>query len=382
MSETLSLRDRTAIVGIDQTEFSKHLEPNEKALACQVILGALDDAGIDASEVDGFASYTMENADASEVAKSIGSRGLTHFSQIGYGGGAGPGVVGQLAMAVATGQCKVGVAWRARKRGSGVRPWASGMYAQPTTTAAFTRPYGLCRPADEIAMLMRRYMYEYGATREHLCNIATTVRKMANNNPNALMYEKKMSRDDYMQARWISEPLCLFDNCLETDGALACVVVAADRAKDCRQRPAYIHSFAQGMAEQGHSMTNYWSEGSVARPRLDGRTGPIPGFRLQARRHRLRATLRRVHTARPALARGLRLLQARRGPGLHRKAATSTSAAACRSTPRAVVFRRPTFTASTSCSRESGNSAAPRRTPSPVARAPWSLPANASRPAQ
>lgn len=266
MSEPLSLRDRTAIVGIAQTEFSKHLEPSEKALSCQVILEALDDAGIDASEVDGFASYTMENADAGEVAKSIGSKGLTHFSQIGYGGGAGPGVVGQLAMAVATGQCQVGVAWRARKRGSGVRPWASGMYAQPTTTAAFTRPYGLCRPADEIAMLMRRYMYEYGATREHLCNIAMSVRKMANNNPNAMMYERKMTRDDYMNARWISEPLCLFDNCLETDGALACVVVSAERAKDCKQPPAFIHSFAQGMAAQGHTMTNYWCEDPLRGP--------------------------------------------------------------------------------------------------------------------
>ena len=266
MSENPPLRDRTAIVGIAQTEFSKHLEPSEKALACQVILGALEDAGIDPSEVDGFSSYTMEATDATEVAKSIGSHGLTHFSQIAYGGGAGPGVVAQLAMAVATGQCQVGVAWRSRKRGSGVRPWASGMYAQPSASAAFTRPYGLCPPVDEVAMLMRRYMHESGATREHLCNVAMTVRKMANNNPNAIMYEKPMTRDDYMNARWISEPLCLFDNCLETDGALACVVVSAERARDCKQRPAYIHSVAQGMSAQGHTMTNFWCDDPLRGP--------------------------------------------------------------------------------------------------------------------
>jgi acetyl-CoA acetyltransferase len=44
--------------------------------------------------------------------------------------------------------------------------------------------------------------------------------------------------------------LCLFDNCLETDGALAVVVVSAERARDCRHAPAYIHSFAQGFHAQ------------------------------------------------------------------------------------------------------------------------------------
>ena len=260
------IKDQTAIVGVAESAFSKALEPPEKALACQVILAALEDAGIDASEVDGMSSYTMESTDAVEVAKTIGAGDITFFGQVGYGGGAGPGCVGHLAMAVATGQCQVGVAWRARKRGSGVRPWASSMYAQPSAPAAFTRPYGLGRPADEIAMLTRRYMHEYGATREHLCNVAMSVRKMANNNPNAIMYERTMTREQYMEARWISEPLCLFDNCLETDGALACVIVSAERARDCKQPPALIHAFGQGMPSQSHTMTNYWCDDPLRGP--------------------------------------------------------------------------------------------------------------------
>jgi acetyl-CoA acetyltransferase len=258
------LKDAAAITGIAQTAFSKRLEPSEKALAAQVIVAALEDAGIAPSEVDGFASYTMEANDEVEIARNIGAGGLTFFSQVGYGGGAGPACVGHLAMAIATGQCRVGVAWRARKRGSGGRPWAGA--AQASANALWTRPYGLLRPVDEVAMLTRRYMHEYGAGREHLANVALAVRGMANRNPAAMMYEKTLSRAEYMAARWISEPLCLFDNCLETDGALACVLVSAERARDARQRPVYVHAFGQGLPAQSQTMVNYWCDDPLRGP--------------------------------------------------------------------------------------------------------------------
>ncbi len=232
---TERIKDSTAIVGIGQSPFAKSLEGSEKRLACEAIVAALDDAGIDASEVDAFASYTMEVTDEVEIAKNVGAGDVTFFSQIGYGGGAGCAAVGHLAMAIATGQAEVGVAWRSRKRGSGGRPWANTV-AQLPTPAQWTRPWGLLRPADEIGVLTRRYMHEYGATRDHLANVALACRAHANRNPAAMMYERTLTRDDYMSARWIAEPLCLFDNCLETDGALACVVVSAERARDCRQR--------------------------------------------------------------------------------------------------------------------------------------------------
>lgn len=261
----MSLRDAAAIVGIGQTAFAKRLEESEKQLALRAIWAALDDAGIAPDEVDGLASYTLETTDEVEIAKNLGAGDVTFFSQVGYGGGAGPAVVGHLAMAIATGQCRVGVAWRSRKRGSGGRPWASGAQ-QPSAPATWTRPFGLLRPVDEIAVLTRRYMHETGATRDHLANVALAVRKMANRNPAAMMHGKTLSREQYMNARWISEPLCLFDNCLETDGALACVLVAADRARDAKQPPAWVHAFAQGLPRQSHTMVNYWSEDPLRGP--------------------------------------------------------------------------------------------------------------------
>jgi acetyl-CoA acetyltransferase len=262
------LKDKTAIVGIGQTEFSKQLDGSEVELASEAILNALDDAGIALSEVDGLASYTQEATSEVVLSQNIGFGDITYFGQVGYGGGGGPGVLGHAAMAVATGQCKVAVAWRSRKRASGAarRPWSKGASIQEGVAVNFTRPFGMIRPVDEIAMLTQRYMHEFGASREHLCNIAMAVRKHANNNPDAMMQHKTMSRDDYMNARWISKPLCLFDNCLETDGALAAVIVSADRAKDCKNTPAYIHAFGQGFHQQHQVMQNFFCEDPIKGP--------------------------------------------------------------------------------------------------------------------
>jgi acetyl-CoA acetyltransferase len=260
------LTNRTAIVGLGQTKFGKGLTDSELSLACQAISLALDDAGIAPDEVDGLASYTLEPQREVDVARSVGLGDIRWFSQIGFGGGAGCGVVGQAAMAIVTGQADVVVAWRARKRAdASSRPWAN-VGERLEGSHQFTRPYGLLRPVDEIAMLTRRYMHDYGATRDHLANVALAFRKHANMNPNAMMYEKTMTREQYMNARWISEPLCLFDNCLETDGALAVVLVSAERAKDLKNPPAYIHSFAQSIPKQHETMTNYYTEDPLRGP--------------------------------------------------------------------------------------------------------------------
>jgi acetyl-CoA acetyltransferase len=264
--ERASVKGKTAIVGIGQTAFGKGLPDTELSLACQAISMALDDAGVAPSEVDGLASYTMELNREVDVARNVGLGDITFFTQVGYGGGAGCGAVGQAAMAIATGQCNVAVAWRARKRSqAGSRPWAQ-VAARLTDSNQWSRPWGMLRPVDEIAMLTRRYMHEYGATRDHLANVAIAFRKHAARNPVSMMGRKPMTRESYMNEPWISEPLCRPDNCLETDGALAVVLVSAERARDLKQRPAYIHSFAQGLPPQHQTMTNFFTDDPLRGP--------------------------------------------------------------------------------------------------------------------
>ncbi len=260
------LKDRAAIVGIGQTGFGRGLEDSELSLACQAISAALDDCGLSASQVDGLVSYTLEPGREVEVARSVGLGSITFFSQVGYGGGAGCGVVTHAAMAVATGQAEVVVAWRARKRSAkSSRPWAN-VPPRVGDNTQFTTPFGLLRPADQIAMMMRRYMHEFGATRDHLANVALAFRKHANRNPRAIMYDRPLTRGEYMTARWISEPLCLFDNCLETDGALAVVIVSAERAADLPHPPAFIHAGGQGLPPEHIGMINFFSEDPLTGP--------------------------------------------------------------------------------------------------------------------
>jgi len=260
------IKDKVAIAGIGQTAFGKGLPDSELSLACQAISSALDDCDIAPEEVNGLASFTMELNREVDVARTVGLGDLTFFSQVGYGGGAGCATILHAAMAIATGQCSVAVAWRARKRAAKAsRPWAQ-VPRRLDDNWQWSRPWGLLRPVDEVAMLTRRYMHEYGGTRDHLANVALAFRKHANRNPAATMHDRPLTRDEYMEARWISEPLCLFDNCLETDGALAVVLVSAEHARDLPHVPVYVHAAAQGLPRQHQTMINYFNEDPLSGP--------------------------------------------------------------------------------------------------------------------
>jgi acetyl-CoA acetyltransferase len=262
----LGIKDRVAIAGVGQTELGKGLADSELVLACRAIRAALHDCGIDPSEVDGLSSFTMEPDREQEVARNLGLGDITWFSQVGYGGGGGCATVLHAAMAIATGQCTVAVAWRSRKRADkSTRMWAQTPVVVDDMWQ-WSRPWGLLRPADEIAMLMRRYMHDYGATREQLAEVALAFRAHANRNPHAAMYERPLTLEGYLDARWISEPLCLFDNCLESDGAAAVVLVAAARARDLPRRPVYVHAGAQGLPRQHQAMTNYFCDDPLRGP--------------------------------------------------------------------------------------------------------------------
>tara|TARA_B100000768_G_C11283871_1_gene380595 strand:+ start:384 stop:1535 length:1152 start_codon:yes stop_codon:yes gene_type:complete len=250
-------KDQTAIVGIGQTEFSKNIDSTELNLACKAIKLALDDAGISPDQVDALGTFTYEETPEFEIARNLGFGNLHYWSQAPYGGGASCAAIGQVAMAIASGIANVGVVWRSRKRGDPTSRMWSHTEQEIFDHWKWSRPSGLVRPVDESSMIMRRYMYENSYSREDLASVAMTLRKYANKNVNALMYKKELSLDDYMNARMISDPLCLYDNCLESDGAIAIVITKLSLAKTLTNQPAIIHSYSQGMSQEHSLMTDY-----------------------------------------------------------------------------------------------------------------------------
>ncbi len=265
-----SLRNRAAIAGIGQTEFSKASGRSELQLACEASKAALDDAGLHPRDVDGMVTFTMDSSEEIDVARNLGIPALGLFARVPYGGGAACAVVMQAAMAIATGAADVVLCYRAFNERSGMRFGGPGMAT--ATLPPFLDmygPYGLLSPASWVALNARRYMHKHGVTNEDFGRIAVVDRRHAATNPAAWFYERPITLEDHQRSRWIVEPvLRLLDCCQESDGGVALVVTTPERARDLRQRPALIVAAAQGAADDGELMTSYYRPEIIGLPEM------------------------------------------------------------------------------------------------------------------
>jgi acetyl-CoA acetyltransferase len=254
-------RNKAAIVGYGATEFSKNSGRSELRLAVEATLAACADAGLDPSDVDGMSTFSMDNNTEQEVFRGIGGRELKFFSRIGGGGGAACAPLLQAAMAVATGLADVVLCYRAMNERSEYR-FGQPMHSLPPTSEnvifAYHGFHGLMTPAALMAMMMRRYMHETGATSEDFAKYSVTARRYASTNPNAFFYKKPITLDDHQNSRMIADPLRLLDCCQESDGAVALLVTNADRARSLRQKPVLIRAGAQGSPRGMMGLADYY----------------------------------------------------------------------------------------------------------------------------
>jgi acetyl-CoA acetyltransferase len=245
-----ALRDRAAIVGVGRTEFSKNSGVSTLALALQAIASALGDAGLSIRDVDGVACHRVgDSVPAALVAQALGVDDLRFHYDLFGGGSASAGVVAGAAMAIATEQAECVVCWRAINARSEWRMGGTGRAAPDTPEFQYLVPYGHFTPPQHFAMFARAYMDAYGVEPEDLGRVAIQQREHAVDNPRAMM-RSPLTMQDYLESRWIAEPLRLYDCCLETDAAVALVVTSAERARDLPHVPVLISGATYG---SGHT---------------------------------------------------------------------------------------------------------------------------------
>ena len=235
------LRNKYAIAGIGETTYRRGSNETTRNLATWAMGNALDDAGLDASDVDGMLSYTGNDSTSSPmVAGDLGIR-LNFYMDCLGGGSSTEALVGIAIGVIEAGMCKTVAIFRSMNGFSQVRIGGTGARAAAPITGdgLHGRTYGWSSAGQWFAPTFMRHMYDYGTTPEQVASVKVAHSKHASNNPKAY-YRKRVTVDDVVSSRIVCKPLHLLDCCVETDNATCIIVTTAERARDMRQRMVQI----------------------------------------------------------------------------------------------------------------------------------------------
>ena len=240
--------DQVAIVGVGTTPFGalyRDRDRNRSAYQLGIVAfkEALADAGLEKDEIDGVIVSRIPHY--GRMCELLGLR-YPKFVNVLPGEGRQSGMALEYAaMAVQSGLADV-VALIYGNNGRSVGATYGGEGGAPDSNATnFDAPYGMTSPGAAVAHMFRRHQYLYGTRVEALGELSINNRANAALNPNAVMRDP-ISMDDYMNARYIAEPLRLFDYCLINDGGVCLIVTSAERARDLKKPPVYLTATAQG----------------------------------------------------------------------------------------------------------------------------------------
>ena len=217
-------------------------------LHADVARGALADAGLSKSDIDGyFCAGDAPGLGTTTVAEYLGLK-LRHVDSTECGGSAPILHVAHAAAAIRAGLCNVALitlAGRPRaamaeaqaaaqatgKDGKAVKaPLALKPPDPDAPEVAFELPYG---PATQnlYAMVAKRHMHEFGTTSEQLAWIKVAASQHAQHNPNAML-RKVVTVEEVVNSPMVSDPLHRLDCCVMSDGGGALIVARPEIARD------------------------------------------------------------------------------------------------------------------------------------------------------
>jgi acetyl-CoA acetyltransferase len=245
------LERRAAITGVGLAMAGRRADRSALNLTLDAVFEALADAGLRDTDIDGLSSWPgvsatpgMAPVTLREVKESLGLK-LNWFA-------ASPEAPGQLsavmnaAMAVACGQARHVLCFRTLNQYSAQlrrRSLSATAPARVEGLMSWIRPFNGLSAAHPLALVAKRHMHEYGTTREQLGALVLNSRRNAALNERAL-YRSPLTMQEYLAARMITEPLCLFDCDPPIDGATVVIVSHIDAARTLRKPPLRIEAMS------------------------------------------------------------------------------------------------------------------------------------------
>ncbi|MFC5337388.1 thiolase family protein [Leucobacter denitrificans] len=234
-------RSAAAIIGIGQTDWVtdwKRVRAGEKpadsvGYAAQAFQQALKDSGIPKGDIDGLiVGPTTAYERMGEVL------GLN----VRWGGQADAvQSVLQAHMAIEAGYAKViALVYGNDQRSAGTQyggPAAMG--GGSFLSYVYHSPWGMTSQGALYALTARRYQEERGMTEADMGEVAVAQRAWASMNEAAIQ-RKTITVDDYIESRYVCEPLHVFDYCLVNDGGVALIIADAEYAKKMSPNPVSI----------------------------------------------------------------------------------------------------------------------------------------------
>lgn len=215
-----------AIIGIGQTRVFEHWDFSLRELAGDAILKALMDAGI--SRVDGLyignmlagASLNQQHLGA-YIADWMGLK-QTDSYRIEAACSSGAAAFRTAVMAVASGELESALAVGVEKMTDAL-PTEITRGLATAADADWESFQGLSFVALN-ALIMQRYMHEFGWKHSDFAAFSINAHANAVNNPNA-RFRNRISLDDFLHATIVSEPINIMDASPIGDGAAAALVI-------------------------------------------------------------------------------------------------------------------------------------------------------------
>lgn len=241
------------ITGVGMSEVGVRLARSPWGLTIDAVREAIADAGLTLGQIDGVATYPgkmqtflgFSPIGADELIEALGLKTRWHLGAAEMT--AQLGAIAEAANAVKAGLARHVICFRTVYEAAAMsRPDEFPPLERRegvTGNSQWVSPFGAFSAANWTAQFATRHMKRYGLTREQLAQVALNDHANAALNPRAIV-RKPLTMDEYMSARMITTPFCLYDCDRFTDASTVVIVSAGEALGEVKTTPIRIAASA------------------------------------------------------------------------------------------------------------------------------------------